>query len=116
VLQGQAHIDSLPINDATKALLHHLRNKSPDPAARLHPLNYEELQNGIKKWPEKTSTSPSGRHLGIYKSLQRHLKDKDDKAQPLPNTQEMVTQGRNVLYLIFDIMSLALRHSYMLER
>ncbi len=116
VLQGRAHIDSLPVNDATKALLQHLHNKSPDPAARLHPLNYDELQNGIKKWPERTSTSPSGCHLGIYKSLQRHLIDKDDKAHPTPPSQALLTQGRDVLYLIFDIMSLALRHSYTLER
>jgi len=108
VLQGRTHIDDLPINDATKALLHHLCYKSPDPATRIHPLNYNELQNGIKKWPEKTSTSPSGRHLGIYKSLQCHFTEKENQNQPTPNTQEMIMQGCDVLYLIFDIMSLVL--------
>jgi hypothetical protein len=29
----------------------------------------EELSQGFKTWKEKTSTSPSGRHLGIYKTM-----------------------------------------------
>ena len=29
----------------------------------------EEIKNGFRKWNERTSTSPSGLHLGIYKSL-----------------------------------------------
>jgi len=37
--------------------------------------------NGIKKWPEKTTMSPSGRHLGIYKTLQQHLKEKDKETK-----------------------------------
>jgi len=115
VLQGRAHINTLPINDATKALLQHLCNKSTEPAAQIHPLNYDELQNGIKKWPEKTSTSPSGQHLGIYKSLQCHFTEKDEQTQPMPTTQAMLMQGCDILYLIFDIMSLALQHSYMLK-
>jgi len=116
ILAGQAHIDSLPLDDATKALLHHLCNKSPDPATRNHPLNYDNLQVGVKKWPEKTTTSPSGHHLGTYKSLQRHVKDKDNKNQPTQTTQELIMQGQDVLYLIFDIMALALKHTYTLKR
>ena len=27
------------------------------------------IKDGYKKWKEKTSTSPSNRHLGHYKSL-----------------------------------------------
>jgi len=116
VLEGRAHIDSLPIDNASKALLRHLRIKSTDPVYQTHPLNYDDLQNGIKKWSKKTTTSPSSRHLGIYKSLQRHVTDKDDHTQPPPATQELITQGRDVLYLIFDRMGLALKHNYTLER
>jgi len=69
VSQGTVRLDNLPIDEATKALLTHLKDKTNN-QDRSHPLVYDELQNGIKKWPEKTATSPSGRHLGIYKSLQ----------------------------------------------
>ena len=32
-------------------------------------ITVEEYRNGIQKWREATSTSPSGRHLGVYKAL-----------------------------------------------
>jgi len=66
VSQGRANIAELLLDEATQALLNHLKSKQPNQESS-HPLMYEELQNGIKKWPEKTTTSPSGRHLGIYK-------------------------------------------------
>jgi len=70
ILTGRAALDNLDLQPPTKALLTHLRDKTVDPEAQKHPIIYEELQKGIKKWPEKTTTSPSGRHLRIYKSLQ----------------------------------------------
>ena len=46
-------------------------NKDEDKKEReisldISPEDYEE---GFKKWPEMTATSPSGRHLGLYKAL-----------------------------------------------
>ncbi len=117
VLQGRADLDRNDLQPPTKALLQQLRDKTVDPAARHHPINYEELQNGIKKWPEKTTTSPSGRHLGMYKSLQRHtIQQKDQPQQPPEVPIPMIKQGRDVLYLIFDIMVLALKHTHTLHR
>ena len=29
----------------------------------------EDYEEGFKKWSEMTATSPSGRHLGLYKAL-----------------------------------------------
>jgi len=77
ITQGRAHLDDLPLDDATKSLLRHLQRKTGHDE-QLHPLIYEDLQQGIKKWPEKTTTSPSGRHLGIYKLLQHHTLTKDE--------------------------------------
>jgi len=88
-----------------------------DPSvSRMHPLIYAELQNGIKKWPEKTTTSPSGRHLGIYKSLQHHVLSQEEKdaLSPTQSTAPL-KEGCDVLFLIFDIMSLALLHTYTLN-
>jgi len=115
ILHGHVHLDRLPFNEPTQALLQHLQDKSSDEKRR-HPLVYEELQIGIKKWPEKTTTSPSGYHLGIYKSLQCHVISKEDQNSLLTQpTPDIITQGCDVLYLIFDIMSLALRHTYTLN-
>jgi len=117
VFKGCATLEHLPINAPTKALLQNMRNKLPSPVPQSHPILYEELQKGIQKWPEKTTTLPSGRHLGIYKSLQCHVIKKDDKQSTTPPTPDgIITQGHDVLFLIFDIMTLALRHTYTLNR
>jgi len=116
VSQGRANLEDLPLDEATQALLNHLKSKQPHQES-VHPLLYEELQNGIKKWPEKTTTSPSGRHLGIYKSLQRHVLTKDELEKlPPEEAARPLKQGNDVLFLVFDIMSLALKHTYTLER
>ena len=31
-------------------------------------MTQEQLKEGFNLWPERTSTSPEGRHLGLYKS------------------------------------------------
>jgi len=82
ILAGTANIDDLQVNKYTKALLNHLTTKVPPSENPQLPLDHEALIQGFKLWPERTSTSPSSRHLGIYKSLTKHFplpKDKTNK-------------------------------------
>jgi len=117
ILKGRADLDNMPLEAPTRALLLQMKDKMPATSTKDHPLLYDELQKGIKKWPENTTTSPSGRHLGIYKSLQRHVLTQEEKdAIPPSQLADPIKEGRDVLFLIFDIMSLALRHTYTLER
>jgi len=117
ILQGRVDLEALPIDEATRALLANMRDKTKNDDDRQHPLIYDELQKGIKKWPEKTTTSPSGRHLGIYKSLQKHVLSKEALEALSPSQSAApLKQGRDVLFLIFDIMALTLRHTYTLNR
>ena len=60
VFKGRAQLEHLPLNALTKALLQNMQNKLPLSDPQIHPLLYEELQQGIKKWLEKTMASPSG--------------------------------------------------------
>ena len=32
-------------------------------------ISSEDYEEGFRKWSEMTATSPSGRHLGLYKAL-----------------------------------------------
>jgi len=78
-------------------------------------MNYEALLRGLQKWPERMTTSPSGRHLGIYKMLGKHVREKQKTPNPDQDVLQYegtLQQGRDVLYLIFDIMSLAIKHTY----
>jgi len=48
VFRGRADLEALPVDSATRTVLKHLRDKLPLHLDRTHPINYEELQNGIK--------------------------------------------------------------------
>jgi len=117
--KGSPLINAYNFDNQTTAILQNLRNKISNQDKAGHPLDYEQLMNGIKKWLEKTSTSPSGRHLGIYKTLQKHLikEKKGEREAPDPLApQGVLRQGRDILFIIFDIMTLALKHTYALQR
>jgi len=103
-------------DEPTTAILQNLKRKTPAPSHLDPKLDYSQLLTGIKKWPECTTTSPSGRHLGIYKTLAKHVITKDKDAPPKPASEGGITQGQDVLFLIFDLMSIALIHTYPLER
>ncbi len=116
VFQGQVDLTALPIDEPTQVLLQNMHDKMNPAAPQMHPLIYEELQNGIKKWPEQTTTLPSGHHLRIYKSLQCQVLTQEEKDALLPTQSATpLKEGHDVLFLIFDIMSLALLHTYTLE-
>jgi len=71
---------------------------------------------GIWKWPERTSTSPSGRHLGTYKSLLKDFpppkqKDKPDKQTEQPN-DDARPYGINVMEAIFQMLCMAIKHTH----
>jgi len=120
VHSGSPPLDHYDFDEQTIAILKNLKKKFNLDDTAPHSLDYDLLMNGIKKWPEKTTTSPSGRHLGIYKTLQKHTVKKKrnataDETQTPENNAEL-KQGRDVLFLIFDIMTIALKHTYLLQR
>jgi hypothetical protein len=41
-------------------------------------ITFEEFAQGINKWREATTTSPSGRHLGHYKILTKLIVDDEE--------------------------------------
>jgi len=109
VLAGTANLEDLSIDDYTKDLLRHLKTKVSPTENPANPLDSDDLIQGFKRWPEKTTTSPSGRHLGIYKSLAKHFPPPKDKnnPEPFPEPQEPVNCGNNILKLLIMMMDLA---------
>jgi len=53
IFKGNTNLHTLPLDKPTRILLAHLNNKLPPEIPWVHPINYELLINGIKKWPEK---------------------------------------------------------------
>jgi len=96
IFDGQPIPNEIDLSLATRLLLTNQRRLLPSHASLTHPLEYDTLMNGFHKWPEQTTTSPSGCHLGIYKSL---LKDKPPTNPPadLPPW----TYGQDVMHYIY---------------
>jgi len=84
ILQGTVDIDNLPVDEYTKALLVNLKSKVGPLEKMMTSLDTEELIKGFKLWPKHTTTSPSGRHLGIYKSLTKHFPPPKTQQTPIP--------------------------------
>jgi len=72
------------------------------------------LIQGFKIWPERTSTSPSGRHPGIYKSLAKHFPLPKDKTEenPQPKPLNPLQSGNDMLKLNIMMMELAVIHTH----
>jgi len=70
VFQGKLPT-KLNVPPVTQLLLEHQKSLLQPNEDTSHPLTFEGLMAGFKKWLEKTATSPSGQHLGIYKSMSK---------------------------------------------
>jgi hypothetical protein len=84
--------DTLPKETAAYIqALHHPDNNIPalDRNTIDVDISVADLVQGFGKWPENTSTSPSGRHLGHYRSL-LYLQDEDGNYPLLEILQYMI--------------------------
>jgi hypothetical protein len=72
-------------------------------------ISLHDFTSAIKVWKERTSTSPSGRHLGHYKLLVKTFKDKH-------TDPELKVATGEILQLMVDIMDLASNKGFILEQ
>ena len=103
----------------TETILKVLQERST-PHQWSHELSFRDFISGLLHWRESTSTSPSGRHLGVYKALvTAHINSSgefDGPPPPLgsrlltpthdsePTTQEKATQ---ILQSVHSLAALA---------
>jgi hypothetical protein len=69
----------------------------------------EDFTSAIKAWKERTSTSPSGRHLGHYKLLVKTYEDKT-------SSKDLKEAAGQILKLMVDMMDLASDKGFILDR
>jgi hypothetical protein len=77
-------------------------------------LSLTEFQGKIVKWREATTTSPSGRHLGCYKSL--FTPGIYDEAHDSVEFQAFRAKQQAIAHLLLAIINYAIRHQYVLRR
>eukprot|EP00980_Cylindrotheca_fusiformis_P029612 scaffold23609_cov122-Cylindrotheca_fusiformis.AAC.1 len=107
---------------------------SPPPSWSDQVLFAQFLQEGLNKWRESTATSPSGRHLGLYKALLMAYYNKsgefgpnetedsessdDSTAVPWRSNQPPSTQelAKDILEIIYELATLATAKGFSLHR
>ena len=70
LLTDTTTMTNLPLSKIQKCYFTNLQKASGSPASPLYPhISVEDMTSGFRKWKESTTTSPSHRHLGHYKSF-----------------------------------------------
>jgi len=123
VLNGAVDFPSLEVSHHTKLLLQHQKAWQNQHLPCFHTLTFKDMITGFRKWPEWTSTSPSGQHLGIYKSLskdtnrkQRHQKPTPQEPTEHPKSKPPIHNEKNVLQLIHQLIYMAVQHCHTFDR
>jgi len=123
ISRGTANLQDIKISHHTKLLLRHQRAWPQSHLPRFYNLMFEGMVNGFRRWPECTSTSPSGRHLGIYKSLAKDINRSKRQQKTTTTTKENnqtprepVYDGKHVLHLIHQLITMAVKHCHTFDR
>jgi hypothetical protein len=115
VLPDDAFIETTTVIEILKERAHNPTTEwSPD-------VDFDDFISGLLHWRESTSTSPSSRHLGLYKALaiafcnsSDDFSDSSDAEDPEdPSTQEKAAQ---ILHLIHGLATTAATRGFYLRR
>jgi hypothetical protein len=81
-------------------------------------VDFDAFISDLLHWKESTSTSPSRRHLGLYKALRTAYIDASKEFNdPDPdNPYVLTTKAEAILRLIHGLASLATLHGFFLQR
>jgi hypothetical protein len=80
-------------------------------------LTVEEFRGKIIAWRETTTTSPSGRHLGRYKSLFRDgLPQQEDDNVSIGTTVAFAAKQEKLTKLVLAVINYCIRNTYVLDR
>jgi hypothetical protein len=111
VLSGQ-QIESIP-QTAIDILAELKRVRKP----LSHHMSLNDMITGFSKWRESTSTSPSNKHLGIYKSIIQHYSyskpKRNQQTTDIPNNSKT---SLTALKIQNNIINLAISNTHTLER
>jgi hypothetical protein len=92
----------------TTALLRELHRERPSISSCI---DFQEMCYNFQKWKEQTTTSPSSKHLGIYKSLINAV-----RFNIQPDTEDTPILATRALEIQHMILNLAVRECHTLER
>jgi len=113
ILNGHSHIESIQSIPQCQALL-----DACQAASELNILPAEiscdDFKGKLKSWREMTTTSPSGRHLGRYKSLLTKLDIRDEHTGVMNSAYR--EKQAFIIQSMVGIINYCIRNNYILNR
>jgi hypothetical protein len=85
-------------------------------------MSFQDMKTGFNKWREQTTTSPSNKHLGIYKALLSAVKNNiytptEQENETVYNTNKQPTPTAETALLIqYQLMIIAIRECHTYKR
>jgi hypothetical protein len=113
ILRGHSQLDDIQSIPQCQALLDACQAASQLDSLPAY-ITPDEFKGKLKVWREMTTTSPSGRHLGRYKSLLTKL-DKPDEQTGYITTEYRQKQSF-IIHSIVSIINYCIRHNHILNR
>ena len=110
ILKGNRNMDNFQTTEAAREILQYLTQQQGTNFQQ--EITMKNVVQGFKKWNERTSTSPSGRHLGTYKSIIAYEKEIRDITTP---TEDM-SPAEICIYAITNVINLTTKHHIILDR
>ena len=92
ILDGTFDYDTLP-NEETKQFVRNLKREPIPPISPDYPIS--DFIDGLKRWPENTSTSPSGRDLSQYKTILMEFPSDPSVSKKTDRAPALFTASRN---------------------
>jgi hypothetical protein len=114
ILAGQDIPDHIP--PTSRAILAELKQVRKPLTDRM---TLQDMIKGFSKWRESTSTSPSNKHLGIYKTLVQYYNYAEDTKTRNAHDQQNKTISdiaHTALQIQLLLINLAISHTHTLER
>lgn len=107
------HDDETPTIQAHHAAIALLDECKAQRTPISHQLPIEAMIAGFSKWRESTTTSPSGKHLGIYKSI--CIAHKHNIRTP-SESHDGESTANNLVYIQNSLINLAIKHCHTYQR
>jgi hypothetical protein len=111
-----------PLEDSfteTQTVMDLLRERHQAQSPGWYPtVSFEEFISGLLQWNEKTLTSPSGRHLGLYGALVTDFCNSSGEFSEYSDEEELNTKemAAQILEMIHGLASSAARYGFYLQR
>jgi exonuclease III len=113
LLDGTADLTTLNLSEATTTFLKALKSTGQEPEIS-ETITVQDIATGFQLWNEKTTTSPSGRHLGLYKAILAYNPTPVDTSETYFPNEPSHTQ--RIMKLITQVINVAINTQTPLHR